>query len=271
MAIGLKIQVSLKFQIMMNFINWNARGIRGKKPELLNVINKYDLFCVTETKLKSLEYMRFPGFSCVRNDRTIRNGIAAGGVMACIRNNIKYEYIKDIYLPPMVEGVGLKVHTNKGMINFVIIYRSPVGSQLIRIKEWNKMFKQFNCSNTIILGDFNSHNVIWNCKFTDVNGSNLHDICSENNFFVVNYDTLTRFGEVNQEPSNIDLVFATGDILSDISYEQLSDSWGSTITRWNSKYGTRSNFIVKSPIGLVVRGRIGRHMRISLEKGLMHL
>lgn len=78
---------------MTSIINWNARSIRSKKAEILNEISKFDIFCVTETKLKSSETFNFPGYFCVRKDRLTNGGMAAGGVMICIRKNIKFETI----------------------------------------------------------------------------------------------------------------------------------------------------------------------------------
>lgn len=58
----------------MNFINWNARGIKSKKPELSKRFINYDICCVTETKIKKQEYFNFAGYNCLRDDRIINNG-----------------------------------------------------------------------------------------------------------------------------------------------------------------------------------------------------
>lgn len=135
--------------------------------------------------------------------------------------------LSKVFLPSKVEGVGVKVGVDGRYINFVVIYRSPGGYNIIKAKEWERLFKQFNNSSTIVLGDFNAYNIIWNCKNTDPNGSILFETSTNNGFYIINYDTLTRIGEAYQDPSNIDLAFCTEDILKDISYDQLEDSWGS--------------------------------------------
>ncbi|KAL0124989.1 hypothetical protein PUN28_004257 [Cardiocondyla obscurior] len=62
---------------------------------------------------------------------------------------------------------------------------------------------------------------------TDSNGSLLLEISLNNNFYIVNTDTLSHFGESNQSPANLDLTFATADILQELTYNQIDDTWGS--------------------------------------------
>lgn len=109
----------------MNFINWNARGIRGKKSELSRLFDNYDICCITETKLKNSDNINFAGYNCIREDRTVGGGYAAGGVLICIRKGIKYGVIHNLFLPSKIEGTGIKVSFNNRDINFVVIYRSP--------------------------------------------------------------------------------------------------------------------------------------------------
>lgn len=80
----------------MNFINWNARGIKGKKPELSKRITNYNICCIIETKIKKQDYIKFAGYNCIRGDRIVNNGYGAGGVMICISKGIKYEVIKGL-------------------------------------------------------------------------------------------------------------------------------------------------------------------------------
>lgn len=37
----------------MHGLIWNARGIRGKKAELIEKIKDYDIICIAETKLNN--------------------------------------------------------------------------------------------------------------------------------------------------------------------------------------------------------------------------
>lgn len=145
----------------------------------------------------------------------------------CIRRNIRFKLLKDVYFPSGVEGLAVEVHTATRSITFVLIYQSPCGGRNVNCNTWDKFFKQFQKKNTIILCDFNAHHIAWNCKNTNVNGSILFEICTNNSFFVINYDTLFRFGGVGQSSSKLDLALCSGDLLSEISYFQINDTWGS--------------------------------------------
>lgn len=45
-----------------NILLWNAKDVRGEKAELLGIINKYDIICITETKLNKSCYLHFTGY-----------------------------------------------------------------------------------------------------------------------------------------------------------------------------------------------------------------
>lgn len=49
----------------------------------------------------------------------------------------------------------------------------------------------------------------------------------ERNMYVVNVDTLSYLGDYDYIPSNIDLIISTADMINDIKYEQIKDTWGS--------------------------------------------
>lgn len=72
--------------------------------------------------------------------------------IAFIRNNVKFELLRNVYLPSRVEEIGIRVLMADRYINFIVIYRSSVGDRLIVEREWNKMFRQFGGINTFILG-----------------------------------------------------------------------------------------------------------------------
>lgn len=53
----------------MELVIWNARGIRGKKAELIGTVNKYDIIGITETKLNKGYNLRFSGYITYRGAR----------------------------------------------------------------------------------------------------------------------------------------------------------------------------------------------------------
>ncbi|XP_071575285.1 uncharacterized protein [Temnothorax nylanderi] len=82
-------------------------------------------------------------------------------------------------------------------------------------------------SDTVFLGDFNAHNVAWNCPSTDTKGDLLHELMDDEGLICVNTDTCSRNGARGQRDTNLDLLFGSNHIVGEISYHQLADAWGS--------------------------------------------
>lgn len=52
---------------------------------------------------------------------------------------------------------------------------------------WRNVVKDVNNKeHWIIAGDFNAHNIIWNYKNTNVNGSRLYEAMEEKGMYIVN-------------------------------------------------------------------------------------
>ena len=54
----------------LGVLQWNCQGVRGKKDELLGLINNYkpDLVALQETKLWTINKFEITGFNFVRKD-----------------------------------------------------------------------------------------------------------------------------------------------------------------------------------------------------------
>lgn len=93
---------------------------------------------------------------------------------------------------------------------------------------WREIVKSVDINEGIIVvGDFNAHHTAWNCENIDVNGERLLEEFEDEDMFVVNYDTLSRIGEIDQRSSNLDLVWCNSQILDMVGYRVGEDSWGS--------------------------------------------
>lgn len=92
-----------------------------------------------------------------------------------------------------------------------------------------------------IAGDCNAHNVVWNCKDTDGNESNLYEIMEENGIYIVNKSMMTWTGDGRRKESNLDLYFTSDEIIEGIKYKQKNDSWGSDhiLVMMNIEYETK--------------------------------
>ena len=76
---------------------------------------------------------------------------------------------------------------------------------------WFSLSKRLNQLTFItqLVGDFNSHNVIWNCKHTDTNGSRFEKAIENSNLFLHNEASVTYVNPPREYTSNLDLIFST--------------------------------------------------------------
>lgn len=72
-----------------------------------------------------------------------------------------------------------------------------------------------NRERIIMMGDFNSHHTLWNCKLTDSNEEHLLEELDEEELFIVNSDTKSRKEKIRQRDS-LDLIFCNDKILDRI-------------------------------------------------------
>lgn len=79
----------------------------------------------------------------------------------------------------------------------------------------------------MIAGEFNVHNVLWNYRDTDRNGSKLHESMEEKGMYIINDRTMTWNGDERRRETNLDLMFASEEIVEGSKYRQEKDSWGS--------------------------------------------
>lgn len=71
------------------------------------------------------------------------------------------------------------------------------------------------------------HTTFHVCKKTDKNGQILIEEMNRMNLEIVNDKMRTHIGEINQNDSNLDLVFASNDLVASINCSQGDDPWGS--------------------------------------------
>ena len=212
----------------MDLVVWNARGIRGKIPELNNLINEIDILCVTESKLKEEDKLHMQGYNIERTNRRNNSNIGAGGTAIIIKKSITYQRLQLINTPKLCEVTAVRINNikHKETLTIIVLYRQP-GHQMIK-KEWSQFMDQFKkVRNLIITGDFNAHNTAWNCRNTDNNGTILADAVWEADLYVINTNTKSYMGSHDKSRSNLDLVIVSTNLIDKTDHQQVSDTWSS--------------------------------------------
>lgn len=86
-------------------------------------------------------------------------------------------------------------------------------------------FRKFAADDKVLyVGDFNAHNMMWNCRNTDANGDRLMDEMERADLYMVNDDTQTHISDVGCHCSNIDLVITNDQMSNYVRCKQLSDT-----------------------------------------------
>lgn len=205
---------------MVNIVVWNARRVKIRREEMCKLVKEFDIFAITESKLNSLDDIRISGYNLV-----YKNVVGASGEMLiCIKKGIQYKEIREWdNLNNNFNIIGVSFTNLSINFDFIVVYRRPRG-----IENRSTWMKLFNCrksnNESIIVGDFNSHHTVWNCKDIDKNGEHLYDSMSNKGLLCVNKDTSSRLGRVGDSPSNLDLIFASSGIIDMIDYQQGEDS-----------------------------------------------
>lgn len=207
----------------IKILTWNCRGIFNKKHEFTNHINDFDIIVLTEIKkYKRNNSIYFSGYKTISE----QNQDNCGGIAIIVRNNLELEVIKDIdNSNGKIEVAGIKIMNTDIRFKLIALYKKP--NTPINTIQWNKIIeKSSEGLNTIITGDFNSHNIMWNYHNTDKAGEILFEAMNNNGLICLNMDTRSREGYIGQKSSNIDLFFGTPSMADITECTQIDDTWG---------------------------------------------
>lgn len=121
-----------------------------------------------------------------------------------------------------MEVLRIEISNLSKKLKIISVYRRPGGIEANGT--WTKLLSQIKkIENMMCLGDFNAHNRSWNCHNMDRNGNQIQEEMEEKGMHVVNFDILSRIGEGRVRLANLDLMFASEDIVDIIGYKQLDD------------------------------------------------
>lgn len=207
----------------LRLLFWNSRSLQKRKHELHSIIINLDIFICVESWLTADTDFNFPGFVTFRKDRQHARG---GGILILIRKNIAFTELKDIRSPDQsVEICGIHINNVNPPLDILACYRSP-GLTLTQAN-WNAILRNMQQNNCIFMGDFNSHNTIWNCRYTDRNGERLATAIDSHNLFLHNENSSTHIDTYRNLKSNLDLIFSSINISDVIDVKVCDETWGS--------------------------------------------
>lgn len=207
----------------LKILFWNVRSAIPRKNELQQILKDLDILVCVESWLKPKDHFKVSGFNTYRKDRENSRG---GGLLFLVRKDIKFSTL--VHIPtqvPDIEMSGIRITNFEPALDLLACYKIP-GSTLTQ-HEWNAIIECIDNNNTVLMGDFNAHNRIWNCRHTDSNGERLYNSISEKNLFLHNHNTFTHLNARTNFKSNIDLVFSTMSVADKINVKVYDETFGS--------------------------------------------
>lgn len=187
-----------------SILQWNAQGLRNKKDELLNLIHTHnsDIVAIQETMFWSNIDFKIPNYSSVTKHGHY-NRTPHGGVSIFIHSSIPYH---EIQLDTPIQAVAIRANLNRTM-TICNIYSSR--SHLLNTQLLEDLYRQLP-KPCLIIGDFNSYNILWGSAKTDKRGKEIENFIHNHNLNIMNNGAPTRISY--QIETAIDLSICSSEI-----------------------------------------------------------
>ena len=202
-------------------IQWNCRGLKPNINELhLQIATLCPaLLCLQETFLKQNDNINIKNYEQYNYTHDTGNR-ASGGTSILIRNDIPQSKIN---LDTKLQTIAIKATLHR-TINICSLYIPP--HDPINEKELNKLIQQLPRP-FILMGDFNSHNIIWGSKDTNQRGRKIEKIINNNNLYLLNNKTQTYLSPASGTYSAIDLTICDPTTALDYNWRVQEEPHGS--------------------------------------------
>lgn len=142
----------------INILQWNCQSVLNKTHELLNITHNVDILILVGTWLKPQVLFRLRNYNIIRRDRLAHIG---GGVYICVRKNIEYQIIKEIFNDEdSLQTVAITINFEHTQLLITAIYRPP--NSRTTPENWGKLFQTLSKFPAVIAaGDYNCHHPAW--------------------------------------------------------------------------------------------------------------
>ena len=169
------------------------------KAFLVNSTAIIDIVCVQETWLYSKKSSKKSSLATNFNINgytslfTNQGTTSRGGLAFFVRNNISHSPIVPNVTHPNIEASGITIHGRGQDLHIFNIYIHPGACQnSLVLEDFSKLTN--NCNyNTIIVGDFNSKNIIWGSPVTCKKGKIIEDFMDLKKLICLNNGSPTFF------------------------------------------------------------------------------
>jgi len=202
------------FQILQ----WNPNGFYSKIDEIKLLINKFSpvALSIQETNFTINKTGSLKNYVTFFKNRDNHNR-ASGGVATFVSSQYPSE---EIPLSTNLESVAVRVSL-KYKLTICNIYIP--NSQILNYIDIQNIIDQLPTP-FILLGDFNSHNILWGCNDTDQRGTIVQQILdNNNNINILNNGQATRISASTGNLSAIDLSLSSSTISPHIEWDTMPE------------------------------------------------
>lgn len=194
---------------------WNARGVRGKFNELIDLMlrDEVDIACINESFLDDNVVLPSAcGYNIVRLDKSNHSG----GLLFIIKNTINFSVI-DYDQTQLFEVGAVKINSSTPFIIYLVYCPGGSADQVLITNHFKNELKDMSRNSLpfFILGDFNAKHRSWNCVRNNKSGRLLFEFINNNPLFL-NYPDTHSYNPTStrMSPSTIDLMVTDGRIPS---------------------------------------------------------
>ena len=220
-------------------MQWNIQG-KNNIQEFRNYIEanniQPDVICLQETWANQKSTLpNIPNYAKpIFKNRTDKKG---GGVAIYVKNNIPFKEIDLSSLNIKIEVCAIKIHLENKTIFLYNLYDN-IFQNAENIEEYKLLFEQVDQNNSLIVGDFNAHNPLWDTKINNAKGQALLEVFNNHYFVVSNNGQPTL--SVHDTTSDITLASPTISAISE--WRVLQQTCGSDhlpiLIKLNVRYNT---------------------------------
>lgn len=194
----------------LNILSWNVNGIKAIKPELDDVLSRFDvdIAAIQETRLTTSHSINLLNYHTYRHDHPTNSNRS---VAILIKKSLSF-HTENTIDTQNIHNVGLTVHTkHDGRLTVRCVYKAP-GDPIL--KEDIEALLAGN-RKTVLIGDLNSKHTNWNSRLCTTNGRRLDQFVEECDGIVIAPTTPTHYPDnPNHRPDTIDVA-----ILKDITHD----------------------------------------------------
>ena len=201
-------------------IQWNCRGIKANTSKLLLLMThlQHAISCLQETFLKTNDDITIKNHQSYNHINNTGDR-ALCGVSILIRNDIPQSKIN---LNTQLQAIAIKVTLHR-TINIYLLHILPHNA--INENELNDIL-QLLPTPLSLLGNFSSHNTMWNCRSIKQKGKILENI-NNNNLCFFNKKSQTHIDPSSATYLAIDLILCDTSIFLDFTWRVYDNTCGS--------------------------------------------